>query len=135
MLALVMTAVLIACARPLMGFFSTDTGIVDLGTGILRCAAAEHRMRNGGARDHLHVPIRRQGPGRTATVRQPSGRGCSPSPCSPAADSPDITGSLPRRPSPTCSPPAVLAVVLAVILLPELRGRKAESRKIAFVDE
>ena len=30
---------------------------------------------------------------------------------------------------------AVLAVVLAVILLPELRGRKAESRKIAFVDE
>lgn len=35
-LALAMTALLIACARPLMGFFTTDAHIVELGTGMLR---------------------------------------------------------------------------------------------------
>lgn len=74
MLALVMTAVLIACGSPVDGILQHRHRHRRSRHRHATCAAAEHRMRVGGARDHLHVPIRRQGPGRTATVRQPSGR-------------------------------------------------------------
>lgn len=133
MLALVMTAVLIACARPLMGFFSTDTGIVDLGTGILRvqllstvCVSVVlvttcTFQSAGKALGALLLSVSRQGVMLAITLFAGSGLAGYHGVIAAQAFADLLT--------------AVLAVVLAVILLPELRGRKAESRKIAFVDE
>ena len=133
MLALVMTAVRIACARPLMGFFSTDTGIVDLGTGILRvqllstvCVSVVlvttcTFQSAGKALGALLLSVSRQGVMLAITLFAGSGLAGYHGVIAAQAFADLLT--------------AVLAVVLAVILLPELRGRKAESRKIAFVDE
>ena len=132
-LALVMTAVRIACARPLMGFFSTDTGIVDLGTGILRvqllstvCVSVVlvttcTFQSAGKALGALLLSVSRQGVMLAITLFAGSGLAGYHGVIAAQAFADLLT--------------AVLAVVLAVILLPELRGRKAESRKIAFVDE
>ena len=128
-----MTAVLIACARPLMGFFSTDTGIVDLGTGMLRvqllstvCVSVVlvttcTFQSAGKALGALLLSVSRQGVMLAITLFAGSGLAGYHGVIAAQAFADLLT--------------AVLAVVLAVILLPELRGRKAESRKIAFVDE
>ncbi|HAK71820.1 MAG TPA: MATE family efflux transporter [Bifidobacterium sp.] len=126
LLALAMTAILIAIAHPLMGFFSTDPKIVALGTGMLRiqllstiCVAIIlvttcTFQSEGKAWGALALSISRQGVMLAITLYAGSRIAGYHGVIAAQALADLLT--------------AVLAIVLFVVLLPELRGAQQKKR-------
>lgn len=126
LLALAMTALLIALARPLMGFFTTDPHIIELGSGMLRvqllstvCVAVVlvttcTFQSAGKAIGALLLSISRQGVMLAITLFAGKALAGYHGVIAAQAVADLLT--------------AILAVVLFVVLLPEVRGRAERAK-------
>lgn len=126
LLALAMTALLIALARPLMGFFTTDPHIIELGSGMLRvqllstvCVAVVlvttcTFQSAGKAIGALLLSISRQGVMLAITLFAGKALAGYHGVIAAQAVADLLT--------------AILAVVLFVVLLPEVRGRAERTK-------